>query len=90
MIDIHICIVRFENESKIKQMRIKKLVLDKVADSPTCKKLLMDALDISQPTMSRYIADNDDNLTKMAALKVIGDYFNLSHEEIIESEKAAA
>lgn len=71
-------------------MRIKNDVLLKVADSAKCKDLLEAALGVSQPTISRYVADNHDNLTKAAALKVIGEYFNLSNEEILESENIAA
>ncbi len=67
-------------------MKIKKSVLKKVAESQGCRNRLMEALNISQPTMSRYVQDNDDNLTKAAALKVIGEYFNLTNEQMLEDE----
>jgi hypothetical protein len=71
-------------------MKIRKQILEKVADSYGCRKQLMAALSVSPPTMSRYLQDNDDNLTKAASLKVIGDYFNLTQEEILEEEIKAA
>ena len=71
-------------------MKIRMQVLEKVAESQGCRRKLMDALDISAPTMTRYIQDNDDNLTKAAALKVIGEYFNLTNEEIMIDELTKA
>lgn len=71
-------------------MKIKKNVLAKVHESPAVKKKLMSALNVSAPTISRYIDENDDNLTKAASLKIIGEYFNLTTEQILSEEKAAA
>lgn len=87
---LHICIIKRRNEVNQIKMKIKNSILAKVSDSTACRKLLKDALGVSQSSINRYIADNDDNLTKVAALKVIGEYFNLSQEEIIESENIAA
>jgi len=70
-------------------MKIKKNVLEKLAESPACKKLLIDALGVSQSSISRYIQENDDNLTKAASIKVIGEYFNLEADEILEESIAA-
>jgi hypothetical protein len=74
----------FKNENKIKNMKVRESVLKKVAESYGCRKLIMQALSISAPTMTRYIQDNDDNLTKAASLKVIADYFNLKQDEVLE------
>lgn len=82
----------FRNENKQKKMKIRKEVLEKVSDSQGCKKRIKEALGVSDPTMSRYLQDNDENLTKAASLKVIGEYFNLEMEEILdesETNKAA-
>lgn len=80
----------FRNENKEKKMKIRKDVLEKIADSQGCRQQIREALGVSAPTMSRYIQDNDDNLTKAASLKVIGEYFNLESEDIIEEEPKAA
>lgn len=71
-------------------MKIRITVLAKIQRSQGCKDLIREALDISAPTMSRYVNENDENLTKAAALKVIGEYFNLTTEEILEEETKAA
>lgn len=86
----YFCSSDSKNESIKKKMKIRKQILEKVADSYGCRKQLMTALGVSAPTMSRYIQDNDDNLTKAASLKVIGEYFNLPAEEILEEENKAA
>jgi len=68
-------------------MRIKQEVLEKVKESPACRKRIREALSVSEPTMTRYLQDNSDNLTKAAAVKSIGAYFNLTPEEILEQPK---
>lgn len=80
----------FKHEIKQIKMKIRKNVLAKVYGSADCKRRLMIALDISAPTMTRYLRDNDDNLTKVAALNVIGEYFNLPINEIIEEQEKTA
>lgn len=87
---LHICTINYNGEIKQIKMKIKKEVLQKVAESPALRKKLMSALSVSPASITRYLADNDDNLTKAAALKVIGEYFNLSNEEILEPENVAA
>lgn len=42
------------------------------------------ALDISEPTMYRLLNENDDDLTKAAALNVIRRELNLTDAEILE------
>lgn len=46
--------------------------------------LLAAALDVSEATVRRYVSDNDDNLTKAAALKVIREQTGLTDAEILE------
>lgn len=67
-------------------MKIRKLVLLAIRGSGELKKKLMAALDISQPTLSRFLSDNDENLTKAAALKVIREELDLSDDEILEED----
>lgn len=71
-------------------MKIRKDVLEKIAESQGCRQQIREALGVSAPTMSRYIQDNDDNLTKAASLKVIGEYFNMDVNGILEEEIKAA
>lgn len=44
----------------------------------------------SKPTIYRYINDNDDNLTKAAALKVIREETGLTDEQILEDTPTEA
>jgi hypothetical protein len=43
----------------------------KAINNPVTRRRLMDALDCTEFTISRYIQKNSDNLTKAAALKII-------------------
>lgn len=52
------------------------------------KKQLATILNISQATLYRYIQDNDDSLTKAAALDFIGKETGLENSEILETEEA--
>lgn len=79
----------FKNENKIKTMKLKKSILEMVAGSYKCRKELMETLEVSAPTMSRYISDNDDNLTKIAALKVISKNFNHPIDSLTEETVTA-
>jgi hypothetical protein len=45
------------------------------------------AIDVSEPTVYRYINDNDDNLTKAAAIRVIREETGLTDLEILEQEQ---
>ena len=54
------------------------------------RKLLGESLGVHKATISRYLAENSDDLTKAAALKVIREYFNLTDEQILVEEKEAA
>lgn len=57
---------------------------------PGIVKALAAAISVSQPTIYRYINDNDDNLTKAAAVAVIRQETGLTDAEILESETAVA
>jgi transcriptional regulator with XRE-family HTH domain len=67
-------------------MKIRKLVLLAIRGSRKIKTDLMAALDISQPTLSRFLNDNDENLTKAAALKVIREELGLTDDEILDED----
>lgn len=55
--------------------------------SPGIVEKLAEAIDVSEPTIYRYINDNDDNLTKAAALAIIREEIGLSDEQILEVEE---
>ena len=56
--------------------------------SPGIVKKLAPAIGASESSVYRFINDNDDNLTKAAALKVIREETGLSDEEILEEDPA--
>lgn len=50
---------------------------------------LADILNVSKQSIRRYLNDeNDDNLTKVAAIEVIKELTGLTQEEILEAESA--
>jgi hypothetical protein len=64
-------------------MKIKKEVL-KAINTPQTRRLLIDALKVTEFTISRYIQKNSDNLTKAGALKVIREITGMPDNEILE------
>lgn len=54
------------------------------------RRRIKDALGISEPTLYRLLNENDDDLTKAAALKVIREDLDLTDAEILEEEKQPA
>ena len=54
------------------------------------KKGLAKALRVSDQTMYRYLASNDDSLTKAASLELIREITGLSDEQILERESIDA
>lgn len=76
-------------------MKVRKLVLMAIQGSQDIKKLLLGALDVSQPTLSRFLRVNDDNLTKAASLKAIREGFlreglEFTDDQILEEEPVNA
>ena len=57
---------------------------------PEVKDALAAVLGISTKTLYRYISDNDDNLTKAAALEFIRKETGLGDSEILENEVEGA
>jgi hypothetical protein len=70
-------------------MKLSELALQKIADSRSLPKKLQEALGVSRVTMWKYLKDNNDELTKAAALKVIREETGLSDEQILEEGVAA-
>jgi hypothetical protein len=72
-------------------MQLTKAALKAILDhSPGIKLKLALALNCSEGSINRYIRENDDNLTKAAALEVIRKETGLSDTEILERESAGS
>lgn len=69
-------------------MKLTKQALEYISKSVRMRNLLALALDCSVVTINRYVDNNNDNLTKAAALKVIKEETGLSEGEILEVEAA--
>lgn len=65
-------------------MKIKKIVLMAIKGNKGTRKRIRQALGISEPTMYRLLTENDEDLTKAAALRIIREDLNLTDEEILE------
>ena len=72
-------------------MKLTNIALQAILDhSPGIKLKLALALGCSEGTINRYIRENDDNLTKAAALEVIRRETGLTDEKILEKEKTSS
>jgi hypothetical protein len=56
----------------------------KAINNPATRRRLMDVLDCTEFTISRYIQKNSDNLTKVAAMQVIREVTGLPDNEILD------
>lgn len=67
-------------------MKIKNLIIMAIRGNTALRKRLKDTLDISEPTLYRLLTENNENddLTKAAALKVIREELGLTDSEILE------
>ena len=61
----------------------------KAINNRSVRRRLMDVLDCTEFTISRYIQKNSDNLTKAAAIQVIREVSGLPDEEILEAAEGA-
>jgi predicted transcriptional regulator len=69
-------------------MKLSKQALKLIIDPQIRMKIAIE-IGVSDQTIRRYIKDNDDELTKAAALKVIRKETGLSNKEILEEGVAA-
>jgi|GEM_PF-1388124 len=65
-------------------MKLKAIVIMAIKGNSELRKRLRETLGISNPTMTRLLQDNDDDLTKAAALKVIREELGITDSEILE------
>jgi hypothetical protein len=71
-------------------MKLTQIAIDALKGNKRARARLQLDMDKSEFTINRWIAENDDNLTKAAALKVIREETGLSDNQILEVEKSAA
>lgn len=71
-------------------MRLTNIAILAIRGTRGINKKLAKALGVSPSTVNRYIVDNDDNLTKAAALEVINQIPELQGHKILEEEPATA
>lgn len=64
-------------------MKLTKKALDAINETPIRLKLAL-ALECGERTIFRYITDNNDDLTKAAALRVIREETGLTDSQILE------
>lgn len=67
-------------------MKLKELILMAIRGNSDLRHKIKDALGISNPTMTRLLKENDDDLTKAASLDVIRRELNLTDEQILDKE----
>jgi hypothetical protein len=65
-------------------MKLKKEIL-KIINTPTRRRLLMDALKVTEFSIARYIQKNSDNLTKAASMRVIREITGLPDSELLDN-----
>lgn len=71
-------------------MRLTKIALLALRGlSAEAKQRLADNLEVDRSTVYLWIKNNDDNLTKAAALKFIREETGLTDEQILETEKVS-
>lgn len=69
-------------------MKLTETVIQRISDSKSLPKKLRDALGVSRTTFWRYINENNDSLTKAAALNIIREETGLTDDQILEAEPA--
>ena len=69
------------------KMELSKKALTAI-DNKNTRLILSIAMNVTEQSIIRWIAGNNDNLTKQAAIKVILEETGLSESEIFETAKA--
>lgn len=58
--------------------------------SKDVKQKIADSLGVTLPSVYRWIDNNDDNLTKSAALQIIGEETGLKEDQILEETESVS
>lgn len=69
-------------------MKLKPIVIMAIKGNPALRLKLREVLKVSNPTMTRLLQDNDDDLTKAASLEVLRKELNYTDEQILDREDA--
>lgn len=64
-------------------MKLSDKAIEKIRANKRLRNRLALDLDISPSTLNRWIADNDDNLTKAAAMRIIREETGLKDNQIL-------
>ena len=67
-------------------MKLKPVIIMAIKGNPVLRQKIREVLGISNPTMTRLLQDNDDDLTKAASLEVIRKELNYTDDQILERE----
>jgi DNA-binding Xre family transcriptional regulator len=65
-------------------MKLKAIVIMAIKGNSDLRKNIREALGVSNSTMTRLLQENDDDLTKAAALEIIREELKLEDSEILE------
>lgn len=68
-------------------MKLSKIALLAIRGGVDIRRKIAEALKVSEQSVYRWVAENDDNLTKAAALVIIKQETGLTDQEILEEEK---
>lgn len=71
-------------------MKLSKIAILAVKGVRGSGKRLAEAIGVTEATMVRYLKENDDNLTKAAALDIIRELTGLQDDQILERESVKA
>lgn len=66
-------------------IRLKQSVIEAIRGDQTTRNRLMYELNISYPTMQRYLDNNSDNLTKAKTLVLISQATGISKKDLLET-----
>lgn len=72
-------------------MKVRDELIEKIKGNNGLKKELEKVLGVSRTTVWNLLTRNDDNgdLTKAVALKVIGEHYNLEADDVLDEVKTA-
>lgn len=65
-------------------MKLKAIVIMAIKGNSDLRKNIREALGVSNSTMTRLLQENDDDLTKAAALEIIREELKMEDSEILE------
>lgn len=70
-------------------MKLKQFVIWAIKGNPSLRHEIRGVLGVSNPTMTRLLQDNDDDLTKAASLEVLRNRLDLPDEILLDRKPVA-